>query len=290
MNFPSRAHQAPTTADPMLVNYWYVLWRYRRIIGALWALTTIGAVALAFLATPTYRASATLVIRDQMSEPMGALAMAANLTGVKLGSGATAKQPVAGLTSKEITFRFIQQNSLKKELFPELWDQSRNQWLEEEPSMLAAFNRFDKEVRDVAIDYDANMATLSIIHTDPAKAAQWANELVALYNAEQRAKALKEGERRVAYITQQLQEITVIDIRRSLVDLVQGQLRSNIVAAGVEDFEFRVIDRAVPPEIPYSPNKTLYIALGFFGGLIFGSLLALFVHGWNQVLRAEYGE
>src|SRR5690606_4972276 len=129
-------------------------------------------------------------------------AVATNLTGIRIGGGASTsvRQAVAGLKSREITYRFIGEHNVLPDLFPERWNAARQEWRTDggeslKPSLWEAYERFDKQVRTTSVDYDANIVSLSIIHADAEKAAAWANSLVDIYNEERRAQTLREGER-----------------------------------------------------------------------------------------------
>ena len=53
------------------------------------------------------------------------------------------------------------------------------------------------------------------------------------------------------------------------------QVKSQSLAAGFQPETFKVFEYATPPLSPSSPNRTLYLLLGTFIGLIIGSSLAL---------------
>lgn len=65
-------------------------------------------------------------------------------------------------------------------------------------------------------------------------------------------------------------------VYEELVSLLQTRLKEAQITEAVKDASVRIVDLAVTPWRPSSPNTPLVLALGVFGGLMFGAGLAFF--------------
>ena len=102
------------------------------LIGAFIAVFTLGAVALAFVLTPKYRAEVVIEPADSSSGlgDLGQLGGLASLAGINIGGGMSKKSDAAleYLRSRTFTAGFIQRHGLMPLLVAKKWDAARNQW------------------------------------------------------------------------------------------------------------------------------------------------------------------
>jgi uncharacterized protein involved in exopolysaccharide biosynthesis len=156
-------------------------------------------------------------------------------------------------------------------LFQNQWDPARNTWkhtLFGAPPTLWKGNEYIKEnIRTISEDAKTGMVTLSIRWKSPATASKWANDLVAMTNSYLRNKAIAQSERNIKYLEEQAAKTDAVALREVIYSLLQSEINKSMLARGNDEYAFKVIDPAVPPEKPSSPNMVLWVLGGFFGSL-----------------------
>lgn len=273
-----------------LREYWRVLVDHKKLIALITGVATATALAIALLLTPIFRAEVLLAPAAQdKAGGLGALAGQfgdlAALAGISLGGGDTTQEAIATLKSRALTEAFIKEKNLLPVLFADEWDAEKKKWKtndsEDIPTLWKAYEVFDEDIRSVAADKKTGLVTLAIEWEDPAVAAEWANELVKRVNLQRQKEAIEEAERSIAYLQKQLARTGSVEVQQSIYRLVEAQTKSIMVAQSREDFAFKVIDPAVPPEEKVKPKRALLVAVGIFGGL-FLSVIGSFVASANR--------
>lgn len=120
------------------------------------------------------------------------------------------------------------------------------------------------------------LTTVAISWKDPAIAARWANEFVALANEFMRARALDDASRNIAYLKKQITQTNVVDMQRVMYDLIESETKTLMLANARTEYAFTIVDPAVPPEIKISPKRAEMVFVGTLVGLIIG-LIVVFV-------------
>ena len=268
-----------------LMEYWRTLMRHKAILITSVLVFTLAAVAAAFLMTPIYRAEVVVApVSEEKGGGLSALAGQfgglASLAGINLGGGGgKVEEAIAKLKSRAFTTAFIEEQGLMPVLFDELWDPAAKRWRvdseDDIPTAWDAYKAFD-EIRSISEDKKTGIITLAIEWKDAELAARWANALVARLNKELQREAIEEARKSIAYLEQQLEQTSVIEMRQSIFRLIEAQTK-NIMLANVRDeFAFKIIDKAVPPEEKAKPKRKLMVALGLVLGLFVGIFLAFF--------------
>ncbi len=269
------------------------LWAGRR-----WLLVSIVAfgaafAAAAFLMTPLYRANAVFVDASTDRSGMGGLGSSlgqlgglASLAGISVGSGnSKLEEALAVLRSRELTEAFIREEGLMQELLYQRWDAEAGQWRGREdrwPTLNDAFKVFDGRVRVVNRDTRTGLVTLQILWKSPELAATWANQLIARVNAEMRARAIADTTASVGYLEKELAATSVVETREAITRLMEAQINQRMLANVTNEYAFRVVDRALPPDPrdQVQPRKLVLLALGPLVGFVFGALCVLVAGAW----------
>lgn len=265
-----------------LADVWRVLAAGRTVIAAITSACTAAAVAGAFLMTPVYRAETLLApveSSDKSASPILQFGALEGFAGIGLGggSGGDSAEALAALTSRIFTDAFIREEKLMPVLYADRWDAARKGWKEGEapPTAWDAYRLFDRKVRFVSKDVKTGLVTLAIEWRDPDSAAQWANRLVQRINAERRAEAIREAETSIAYLKEQLAETSLVEMQQAIYQLIESKIRKIMVAKSLDEYAFRVIDPAVPPQEFSSPRRAPIIILGLLFGLIVSAVVVL---------------
>lgn len=277
-----------------LLEVWNLLWRAKWFIIGLTSVFVIGAVAWALLATEWFRAEVLLapVTEERGSALMGNLGGLASLAGVNMGGGGRSYEAQAVLQSRDLTRTFIEQRQLLPILFADQWDSTQGAWRIESPADSPntedAVKFFSDNVRTVREDSNTLLVTLSVEWTDPVLAAEWANQLVSLVNDRMRGRALIEAETNAQYLRSELAGTSVVTLQQSISRLLEAEMQKLMLARGNEEFAFRIVDSAVPPQQRARPRRTLAVALAMVvGGMC--SVLLVFVRHAVQRAKALRG-
>ncbi len=163
-------------------------------------------------------------------------------------------------------------------LFAGKWSTEENTWRvsgAEIPTLAAGFRYFNNKIRSVSEDKKTGVVTLSIQWSDRNAAAAWANELLGRLNAAMRQRVLAEADASIAVLQERLQGATVVSLQQALAQLLESQIRLRTIATVQDDYVFRIIDPAVPPEKDEQvfPRRVPIIGLGALAGLVIGAVL-----------------
>lgn len=220
---------------------------------------------------------------DSLPSQLGGLA---SLAGLSIGGNSQKSESLAVLQSDALARQYIRDNNLLPVLFRKQWNSATGQWVssspDDIPTLWMGTQRFKKSVRKVALDSKTGIVTVTVIWHDPKVAARWANGLVNLANVHLRGEAVEEAERNIAYLNEQAAKTNIVEAREAIFSLLRNQINKAMLARGTEEFAFRVLDLAVPPEKPSAPNKLLWTAMGVITGLLLGTFIVLARAAWSS--------
>jgi uncharacterized protein involved in exopolysaccharide biosynthesis len=275
------------------------LWSKRAWIALSTVVFFVPFVAAAYLMAPVYRASTLLIdARDNssassLSSALSQLGGLASIARVNIPTNASqVDEAMAVMKSREFTQQFIEDEHLLPLLFPKQWDASAGQWRgpkEGWPTLVRGFKAFDA-IRDVTQAGRGGLITVTIEWTDPQLAAAWANALVARINSEMRERAIASTNRSVSYLEHELVATSTVETRQAINRLMETQINQRMLANVTQEYAFRVVDRALPPEPNdmVRPRKLLLIAIGPTIGLVFG-IFAVLVFNAFAARRSRSG-
>ena len=264
------------------------LWPRRWLILGSAVLVTAIFIVVAFVIDPVYRATTVMVPAtnehsgaNSLGGALGSLGGLASLAGINIGgSSAQVEEALAVLRSRDFTERFIREKDILPVLFHRRWDASKNRWGVPDkriPTLADGSRYFQKRVRSVTHDKKTGLITLNIEWHDPDTAAAWANELVARLNEEMRRRAINSTTASLEYLQKELIATTVVDTRQAINRLMETQINQRMFANVTKEYAFRVVDRALPPDLndEVRPNKPMLAAIGLLLGLVIGAGVAL---------------
>jgi uncharacterized protein involved in exopolysaccharide biosynthesis len=232
-----------------------------------------------------YRADAVLMVVSPNEGRMGGLTEQlgglASLVGVDIGTSTSKGEAIQTLRSQRLARTFIEREKLMPLLFAEEWDAGAQAWRAkdpaEQPTIAQGVRKFRERVTRVSEDKAAGTILVSVTWPDRKLAAQWANGLVALANQQLRSRAIRDSQRSIDYLTDELKRTEAVETRSVIYKLMESHLRTMVVARTRADFALRTLDPAEPPDARayVKPRRVLLILIG----AVAGTLLALLLHG-----------
>lgn len=267
--------------DRMLVAVIRLARRDWRPILVVFLAVTALAVAAAFLLPKRYEGA---VLLNYVSvEPESGLASLAGQFGglaALAGFDVTASvvqrnEALAAMASRQFSAQFIEKHDLMPVLFPDLWDANAGRWNvtgSDVPTISDGFEEFDSNMRRVTEDKSTGLITVAIRDRNPARVAEWANDLVAEADRQLRQRALRDAQFTIAFLEKELSENNVLEVRQAVAQVLEAEINKATLANGRAEYAFRVVDPAVTPEDDEYvwPNRLLIVALGIVLGLGLG--------------------
>lgn len=206
----------------------------------------------------------------------------AALAGVSIGQDTKKAEALAVLQSEALTTWYIKNQDLLPALFASRWDAKAKAWKKEPPTLWRANQLFKKKVRTVTADAKSGIVNVSISWTDPELAAKWANDLVRLTNVQLRDRAIREAEENIAYLTEQAAKTDIVGIKEAIYTILQHEINKAMLARGTQDFAFKILDPAVPPEKPVWPGPLVWFVAAVIGVLVVAALVMLAQISWRR--------
>jgi uncharacterized protein involved in exopolysaccharide biosynthesis len=249
----------------------------------IFAASVLGAVIVAFLIQPTYLAQVVLTPTAMQGDSRSAIsqlgaqlgAAASLLSNASTNEGLQAKDVrIATLSSRRLSEDFIRGNELLPVFFPEAWDSERKSWkvvdgVPQVPTMDAALEFFNEEVRSIGEDRRTGIVTVSIEWSDPQVAADWANDLVRRANDYIRSRIIEEMQRSMTFLEEELDRTSIVERKQIIYRLIESRISEVMLANAREEYAFTVVDPAVAPSLDnyVRPQRPYIATVGAFIGL-----------------------
>lgn len=248
------------------------------------------SVVLALVVPPTYRSEAVIAPTpdDGSAAALGGLASQfgsiASLAGISLSKGPTWDEAVATLKSRHLIEALVQKDNLLPILFAKRWNRATSSWLPDSsrvPTMGDAVLLFQRRILQVREDMKTGLVTIRTEWTDPNLAAVWANDFVAIADAELRAKSIANASAALDALSLEFKQTEGVELRAAIAHLMEAQLKSKLVAGIRKEYVFRVIDAAEPSDRDkrvFPTRKAMVLA-----GALFGLFISL---AWVVIRRS----
>jgi hypothetical protein len=260
-------------------------WRLMATVSLVFAL---GAVGYCLEAAKWYRAQVLMAAvqpelgTTNLGSAGGGLGGIAALAGIDLaGNDSYKKEFVARFSSRAFTYRFLTEEGLIPILFSNRWDAQNQRWKstapDQQPTLEQAYRLFNGKVRTVSEDRRNGLIKVTVDWTDPQLAEDWANKLVARFNADARDVARDESQRSLEYLNRELARTDNVELRQTVSGLIESETRKTMLATVREQYAFKIIDPAFVPgkEGIIWPRRVVLPAVALIVGALLGALLAL---------------
>lgn len=255
------------------------LWARKGLILLCTAIGAAAAVTYALLATPMFRAEATLSIRDDnqrggLAAAAGQLGGLADLAGLSVPGSKDKAVAIATLRSRALIEQFIADRKLVEVLLPPAGEGGLL-GQKDAPTVWQAHGTFIENYFKVTEDKKSGLITVSVEWKDPAQATAWVTEIVARANDRLRQVAIQESEKNLAYLEQQAKATNVVEIQQALYRLAEAEIKKLMLARGAGEYAFKTVDPAREPERRFKPKRAIISVVGTFLGGFLGVFLGL---------------
>lgn len=273
------------------------LWRRKIVIASIALAVGVVVTGITFLMPNTYKADTLLApatfggSSNSLSLGGGTIGSLASLANIGIPQTNSTDEHISILRSRQFIYSFVEKNDLLPILFAEDWDSSNKEWLspaiDERPTLLDAYRKIVHEgVLSVAKNRDNQLVEVSVIWTDPAQAAEWANGLISLLNDFVRKRAIERSEDNLAYLENEIERTNLAELRQTIFQLIGEEQKSAMFANTQKEFAFRILDSAVVPDRRNSPRRSLTLVSSTFAGGALAILIVLiqFVYRRQKII------
>lgn len=283
-----------------------VLWGGKIKIIAVTAMFAILSVFYALSVPNQYKASALLVPAQQQTGGIsGALAQLggiASLAGVSLGDGDSSESQIAQHIMQSWSFieDFIKNNNLEIDVFAaegwdrasgkleideDLYDSDTKQWLVRNnetnkvgmPSSWQLFETFT-EILSVSEDKKTGLVSMSIEYYSPQIAKQWLDMYISAINKHMQKRQMAKVTRNIEYLEAQIAKTTIVEMQEVFYTIIEGQLKSKMLAEANPDYAFVAVSPSMLPEQKSQPKRALICILVTLLGGMLSTLMVLVMH------------
>ena len=163
-----------------------------------------------------------------------------------------------------------------------IYDDENDLW-KKEPSDIKTIKTFQDDLLSYSEDKKTGFIKISITTISPELSREWVELLLLELNSYFREQTIYEASMMLSFLEIQVEKAKFIEIRKSIFNLMEEQIKIVTLAEGRPEYMFRTLDPAIIPEIKASPLRTLIILLSSLSGLIIALAYTLF----HFVLRPE---
>ena len=278
------------------------LWQYKVSVFFILFVTAAISSWAALQMPNVYRTTSVLAPATEKKAGLGGLGSQlgglASIAGVNLSaSGAVDRTDLAMelLKSKDFLASFVKENDLlvpimaakrwdlvtgQIELDPEVYNEVSKTWVRDavlprlpEPSFLEAAERLS-ELIELSKDKTTGMVKISLEFYSPTLARDWTQALVKTVNNEIRRRDIVESESSISYLNQQLEKTQINELRSALVQLIEEQTKTLMLANIRSEYALKTVDPAFLPEEKFKPRRSIIVLFSVCGIMLLLSLIA----------------
>tara|TARA_B110000003_G_scaffold183662_1_gene182683 strand:- start:690 stop:1220 length:531 start_codon:yes stop_codon:yes gene_type:complete len=173
-------------------------------------------------------------------------------------------------------------------LFPEKWDAERATWIEgvyipNHEEIMKTMN----ETRIIFEDLKSGVIQYSLESPYPEFATDFLNSSVKEINFKIREMSKEDGEKKIAYLEQEINKTNLIQAQAVLSALLKDEKQKLMIANTRDDFVFKVIDKAIVPKQKFKPSRRMIAISSFFFGLLISISYIIFLNSRNMNREVE---
>ena len=152
-----------------------------------------------------------------------------------------------------------------------IYDPDSKTWTSGVPHYLDGYKIYSQIIR-VNLDRRTNFVVLSATHISPIFAADLVSLILREINLLQRERDIVESQSSLEYLYEQFDNTMDIDIKLSINQMIEGQLKTQMLAKVRTHYILQPIDAAFIPRDKTSPSRLRIVifttVVGFFIGII----------------------
>tara|TARA_B100000963_G_scaffold196536_1_gene171039 strand:+ start:2173 stop:3093 length:921 start_codon:yes stop_codon:yes gene_type:complete len=285
-----------------------VLWDKKVFISALSSIFAILSIIYALLLPNYFTSQSTLyAVIDEgdtgstlssMASRYGGLAGVAGITLPQVDGASKTAIMLATIESREflshlLTFEGVREKLIATKSYntssktisfdKNIFNSESNTWVDGQPSDLFTYNAY-KQIISLYEDKISGLITISVTHKSPIFAKSFLDLIIQEANNIMRQRDMIESSDSLEYLTNQLDSTKQADIRYSINQLIETQLKKQMLANVRKFYILNPIDIPFIPEEKSEPKRSELVIMLTIIGFIFSILIVLFRH-YSEILK-----
>ena len=157
-----------------------------------------------------------------------------------------------------------------------IYDAEKNIWSNgNQPSTLDAYEIY-RDLLGIWRDKDNGFINITITHISPIFAFELLSLVIKESNHIMRMRDLEEASDSLAFLGDEIQKTSILEMRNSISSLLQSQLEKKMVANIRKDYVLRTIEPPFIPERKSAPSRLNFVLISFFVTLTATLLIVFF--------------
>lgn len=166
----------------------------------------------------------------------------------------------------------------------DLFDAKNSKWISEKPTPYETYIAYNS-VLDVSVDKFTSFVNVSINHGSPIFAKEFLDLIITEVNNLSRQRDLDESEQSLTYLYSQLETVSQSDVQIAISQLIESQLKKQMMANVKNNYILQPIDSPFIPELRAYPQRTKMVISWTIIGFIISVMFVLIRHYVSKHFR-----
>ena len=175
------------------------------------------------------------------------------------------------------------QNSQSIKYDSTIYNAKEQSWVNDAPHYLDAYKIY-RQIISCNLDRRTNFVTLSVTHISPVFASELVSLIIRELNLLQRERDLQESQSSLDYLYNQFDNAMDVDIKLSINQLIEGQIKTQMLAKVTTHYILQPIDEPFIPKEKSGPSRLRIVMIFTFIGLILG---VVFITGRHLLKNSQ---
>lgn len=171
----------------------------------------------------------------------------------------------------------------------DVFDSKNGKWLKEKPTYLEAYRVYDRKM-SISQEKSSGFITISFEHLSPIFAYEFTNLIIKELNKISRERDIRESNNALNYLEEQSVKTNQTNIKLSINQMIENQLRTNMLSNIRDEYLLMPIDPPFIPERKSSPNRSTLSIIGaifsFFFSVFFIIIREILTSNKLRVFKA----
>lgn len=243
------------------------------------------SITFAIIAKNKYKASVIILPKVAEGGTPSISSPLQGLVGMNLSSGSDPMMRLLNqLESRDLFREFAKLDGVAEKVFDSNYDEVNEAWLESEPTNEMIAEKLKKSIIQFRYDEERSLIHISNESEDSLLTYFYVNKFVEIARSYTLQQNLKEIKEKKQFIVNKLLQEKSFNQKKTLISLLQKEEEKEML---VSSEVFEIVENAVVPELPSSPNRVLIVIIGQILGVVVGSMISLITLTIQEYKRAQ---
>lgn len=274
----------------------YAILSRKKIVLIITLIFAFSSLLYAYTAPIKWQSSALLIPTDSSSSALPSQSSGlASMAGINLSKGSNDNGPkiIATIKSRDffkhlIQFEGVLENLMAFEAYDpvsgesrfnnSLFDADKKTWKEnKKPSLFQSYIAYSSSM-NVSSPKLSSFIYLNVQHASPVFAKDFLELIIQEINELTRQRDLEKSDQSLSFLYNQLESVQQADVQIAVSNLIESQLKKQMMAQVSSNYSLEVIDSPFIPELRLSPKRKNILILGTLLGFFVSLIIVLSQH------------